>query len=205
MYPVYPHTEPHVSSQLVTAASEEPVTLDEARAQLGEPPVEDNDKIQRLISTAREILEREYRRACLNQTWDFAVDSLPCGYEPIYLPRSPVVSVSSITSYDLTNTPVVMSNTNYFVDTLSEPGRIALNSGFTWWTASNGVRARNTLVVRFVAGYGTSPDAVPQAIRSAILLLVEGLYNGLCAEGQGPEAWPLGVADLMSSFDMGWL
>lgn len=186
------------SLKLIVPASPptEPVTLATAKAHCRvEASVTDEDAlIQSYVTAARTWIEEFMHRAIVSSTFDYAIDAVPSGDAPLLLPRAPLVSVTSVTSYDTSNTATVLSNTTYFVDTTSEPGRIVLNSGVIWPTS---LRSENALVVRYVAGYASVPDA----IKHALLLLVGHFYqNREQAVKDALSSIPMGVEALLGPY-----
>lgn len=177
--------------KLVTAPATEPVTLAEAKAHLRVTASDEDTLLTNLIVSARQDAEEFTRRAFITQTWDYALDAAGLGQcasygegysegidvvslkDAIEIPRPPLISVTSVKSYSTGNVEAVFASANYFVDTLSEPGRIALNLGQVWPTD---LRAANALIVRFVAGYGAA-GAVPQKIKDAMLRYIAYLYE----------------------------
>jgi uncharacterized phiE125 gp8 family phage protein len=105
-----------------------------------------------------------------------AIDEPPYYSAPMLLPRAPVASVTSITSYDTANAATVYSSSKYVVDTVSEPGRIALNWGEIWPAPANGLRNANALIVRYVCGY-TAPEFVPDDLTTAVIMLAGMIYE----------------------------
>jgi uncharacterized phiE125 gp8 family phage protein len=158
----------------VTPPDGEPVTLDEARAHLRLVPTTEDEQVSRLIKAARQRVEQDTGRALLTQTLDVYYDMPPCGTDDLWVPMPALQSVTSVTYYDPSNASATFSSASYLVDTASDPGRIALNLGYTWPV---NLRAVNGLVVRVVAGYGTEPDDVPQPIRQAMLTLVGVMFE----------------------------
>lgn len=159
---------------IVTAPAEEPVTLEEAKLHLRRDHdfTADNALIRQLVEAAREQVEAYTGRALITQTVDVSFDGPPCGNE-LLLPRPKLSSVTSITTYDPDHVSAVMSSSDYYVDTASEPGRIVLDTDVAWPTD---LRDANSLVVRAVCGYGNA-TAVPQAIKQAMLLICSTLYE----------------------------
>ena len=154
--------------RLQTAPTEEPISIVEAKAQCKVEHSDEDALFTTWIRAARQKLEDEFGRAFVTQTWDWQLDEFPhCG--ELVVPRPPLVSVSSITYVDSAGASQVLASSRYSVDTLSEPGCINLAYGENWPT-TRPVRAAVT--VRFVAGHGAA-TAVPDAIKHALLLLVE--------------------------------
>ncbi len=181
--------------KLITAATEDPVDLTGAKAHLRVSTSGEDALISALIAAATKVCEDLTGRAFVSQPWDLWMDRFPSsskgsddwwdgtreGYIPsilgcpgqIELPIAPLVSVTSITTYDLADAATVFSSSGYFVDTMSEPPRIALKSGYSWPTSLRGI---NAIAIRCVFGYGTSDD-VPQAIKQAILMLISHWFE----------------------------
>jgi len=122
------------------------------------------------ISTARQYAETFTHRSLITQTWDLKLDGFPSG--DIWLPRAPLVSVTSVSYTDTAGAPQTWAATNYSVDALvgpeCGPGRVIPNYG-VYYPSTYG--APNCVTVRFVAGYGAAA-AVPAGIKSAMKLLI---------------------------------
>lgn len=157
----------HQVERVVTAPAAEPVTVQEAKSYLRVPELDTDDlEIERLIRTARRQVERDTNSSLFNTVWDYAFDAFPCdGVLP--LPRGPVVSVTSVTSYDTAGVSAVLDTDQYTVDTMS--GRLFLAEDGVWPTD---IRLQWAGVVRYTAGYGTDAETVPEELLLAIKLLV---------------------------------
>jgi len=134
-------------------------------------PDEDN-LIGIYITAARQYIEKSRARALVTQTWDFAMDDFPWGALGFELPRPPLQSVASLTYYDVNNNATVWPSSNYFVDSVNEPGRLMLAAGVGWPSSSTGLRPANAVITRFVAGFGPAAS-VPLNYKQAMLLLIE--------------------------------
>jgi uncharacterized phiE125 gp8 family phage protein len=140
--------------------------------------------LSRLITTARLLAEAFTGRAFITQTLTLQLDAFPppnlpwwdgvregsiaqwSSAEPILLPRPPLQAVTSVTWFDTTNAPTVFDAANYYVDAMSEPGRLVPSFGVAW---PSGVRARAAAHIVFTAGYGLNAGSVPVAVKEAIL------------------------------------
>ncbi len=178
------------SFSLVTPPSIEPVTLAEAKAQARVDTDADDALIAALITAARQWAEKFTNRAFITQSWRLSMDQFSaaasiecagsCGARPgqarayLCLPRPTLQSVASVQYFDADDEARTWPSENYFVDTSSEPGRLALRSGSVWPEAS---RVTNGLVVTYAAGYGDSAEAVPEPIKMAIRQLVAHWYE----------------------------
>lgn len=79
--------------RLKTAPTIEPITLAEAKLHLRVDSADDNTLITALIITARQLAEREVRRAFITQTWQMYLDSAKAEIE---IPKPPLQSIESI-------------------------------------------------------------------------------------------------------------
>lgn len=155
-------------------------------------------RLSHLISTARSRVERETGRALLSQTWLERRDHwdgdgrlLAFGTQ-FRLLKPPLIALEAITVYDAADTPSEIDPAAFFIDTMAEPGRIALRPDTAWPQPE---RAAGGLEIRFRCGYGDSPDDVPEPLVEAVALLVEALWNG---EFDGHL--PLAVQGLLAPF-----
>lgn len=132
--------------------------------------------------------------------WD-GVRELPISelYEQrrdIRLPLPPLVSVTSITTYDDSDVGTVFGASAYYVDTASpkQLGRVVLRNGAVWPV---GLRVANSVKIVYEAGY--TDGSVPQDIIDAITGMAAYLYSnpGACS-GDCSEA--CGMAGLLRSF-----
>lgn len=159
---------------LTTAPTIEPVGIEELKDHLHVTHDLEDTYIEGLGVAARRIIENYLRRAIMTQTWDLWLDAVEIpGTDYLEVPLPPLVSVTYLKSYDTAGTEATFSTTKYFVDTQSAPGRICLNTGYTW---PSSLRSRKAAVVQFVAGWSTE-SLVPDPIRHGIKLFVARLYQ----------------------------
>lgn len=178
------------SLTLVTPPSGEPVTLSDLKAQLRLDTSYEDSLLSDYLTAARTLVEEYSRLALLTQTWSYSLDGSPidrlglAGWplllpntvreSTLELPRPPLQSVTSVTFYDAGGAATVFDPGNYWVDTTTYPGRIALRQGKTWPVLLRNV---NSFVVQYVSGYGASGTSVPAPIRRAVLLTAAALYE----------------------------
>ncbi len=163
-----------VKLKLYTAPAEEPVDLDEVKAQLRIDGTTEDAYLDRLRIAARKYMEGTVlNRALITQTWDYYLQGWP-GKNYIEIPLPPLVSITSIKYTDYLNVESTFANTEYIVDTVAEPGRVYLKWDKSWPSVS--LQVVNAIVIRFVAGYGAAA-AVPENIKQAILLQIGALYE----------------------------
>ncbi|HEX7119400.1 MAG TPA: head-tail connector protein [Longimicrobiales bacterium] len=160
--------------QLVTPPIQYPVTLDEAKQHLRIIDDAEDAYIETLIGTGTDVAETITGRQLEPATYELTLDAFPAG--PIDLPRPPLRSVERISYTDPNG--VEQSFEDFELDTVR--GRVLPDYGSHWPAAR---AAPNAVKVRFTCGYPTGET--PFAIRSAILLLVGGLYEN--RESQTPH------------------
>lgn len=178
--------------KIKTPPAVEPITLAEAKSYLRITNSNDDSFITVLISAVRRRCEEYTQRALITQTWTLWLDRLlerNCKNmaqdgdlpdhrntslnEALDLPRPPLQSVTFMKSYAVDNSATLLSTSNYFVDTASEPGRICLNFGAIWPVQG---RRFNCYEIEFVAGYGSAGASVPDDLKQGMLVLLKTLY-----------------------------
>jgi len=158
--------------KLITAPATEPITLDEAKNHLKVDSADDNVLIGNLITTARQLAEKETKRAFITQTWQMFLDTAP---HVIEIPKPPLQSpLVSIKVIDTDGTESTISKDNYIVDASeNSPGRVVPKLGYVWPYH----RGFASFIIEYKAGYGDNADDVPRGIRDGILKLITYLYE----------------------------
>lgn len=186
----------HRGHRLVSGPAAEPVTLEEIRNLLRDPPEEDDDFIYDCLKLAVEVFEATTGIACISQSWKLTLDGWPgsragpwwdgvlemprselhgATRDYIQMPRYPLLSVDTMNTYDLDNQAAAVTVADvFFTDTSSFPGRLVLNAGETWPTA---LRDRAAIEITYTAGFGTTAADVPASIKRAIAQVAGYLYE----------------------------
>jgi uncharacterized phiE125 gp8 family phage protein len=155
-----------------------PITLAAAKKQIRQEDVPDDDEWIETegIPAAAQRAEHATRRQLILATWDWKLDGFPCG-RVLTLPRPPLQSVTWVKYLDTAGVEQTFAASNY---RLSKPagercarGRLALVSGASWPSTADEIDA---VTIRFVAGYGAGPAAVPPRLRMAMLRDLAALY-----------------------------
>ena len=186
--------------KVTTEPTAEPLSLQEVKEYLRLEDASDERVVQPLIIAARQFAEEHMNRALMQQTITLNLDTTIETENPLWegmrtapdinyyknyvvLPRSPVISVTSLKTYNDSDTASTMAASKYYVDTQREPARIVLRTGETFPTA---LRVANAIEVVYVAGY-TSAYAVPEPIRMGMLQHIAYMYEhrGDMYEAQG--------------------
>ena len=185
---------------LITPPVKEPITMPEVKAQCRITIDTEDDLIDRYIVTARKRVENVLGRALITQTWDYYLDDWP-GRDYIVIPYGQLQSVTHVKYTDTASAQTEWSNTEYNFDIVSDPGRVILEYGYTWPSAS--LHPENPIVIRFVCGYGTAKADVPEPIRQAILFYAAQLYENREPFFIGPHDMkevPLGFWDFLGDY-----
>ncbi len=187
-----------MTSYLLAPPLAEPVTLAEAREFLR---VDDNIEdgfISTLISAARLHVESVTGRALISQTWRLVADDWPAD-RIILLPRSPLVSIDSITAFDAGGNPVSLALAQFQPQANMAPARIFLPEKIS---GSPDLREFNGIEVDYVAGFGSAPSDIPNDLRHALLSLVGYWFehrDALVVAGSGSVV-PRGFDGLLSAY-----
>jgi uncharacterized phiE125 gp8 family phage protein len=186
-----------VNTTITTEPSFEPVSTAQAKAHLRIFHSLDDTYLAAssggstsVITTARQMIENYCGIAIPNTTFTSVYDSFPANtsinnsngevfngssYE-IALPRSPLVSVTSVTYVDAAGTTQTLSaSTDYTVKSYNGIGRIQLLDGKSWPSLIGG--GAGVVTVVYVAGHGSSATAIPVALKHAILMQCSTLYD----------------------------
>lgn len=172
----------HTGKELVTAPTEEPITLADAKLQLHIPSgYNDEDALlTRYIKSAREFFEDVTGRALITQEWLYYFNSFPCSWS-MDLPKPPLLDVTFLKYYDsvgnlttLIGSPSGPGGAILELVTTTEPGKIRLVPN-GYWPATQSDRF-DAVQAQFTCGYGNAA-AVPESIKVSLLAIVNYLYE----------------------------
>lgn len=160
---------------LVTPPVYYPVVLAQVKKHLRVDFTNDDQYIQSLIGVAAADAEQFLRRRLITQTWKMFLDAWPAG--DILLPFG---QLASVTHVKYTNTADAQatwsSSTGYDVDTDSELGRIKLQYGQAYPTAS--LHPNNPIEIQYVCGYGANAVQAITAATNASPIVVTIVGHG---------------------------
>lgn len=179
---------------LVTPPAVEPVTIADARAFLRLSSSSEDALLERLLKTARELVEAETGLALINQTWRLRVDRWPRSGR-LALFKYPVTEVSMVVAYRPDGTAVSLPPETFQLQDGRRPQRLYMGS---YPDAAN----LRGLEVDFVAGFGETPERVPEALKQAILSLTAHLYESRA--GVDSAASPLTVPPMVNQLVDSW-
>jgi uncharacterized phiE125 gp8 family phage protein len=170
-----------MSLSLVTPPAAEPISLDQAKARLRISDTSQDAHLTHLIRSARQRVERETGRALITQTWlerrdAWEGDGRLCAFGTQFkLPKPPLIAIEAITTYAADDTPTAHDPADFFIDTLSEPGRLAQRPNGQFPQPGRSVGG---IEIRFTCGYGEAPEDVPAPLIEAVGQLIEAMADG---------------------------
>ncbi len=184
-----------------SAPAETPVTLAEAKAHLRVTHTDEDTLITALVAAVTEHLDgrRGYLGRCLvTQSWEYRIAAFPdCGV--IEIPLPPLVSVESVKYIDDAGAEQTLATDQYVVDTATHIGQIRRAYDVDWPVTRD---EDNAVRIAFTAGFGAA-SAVPQPIKSAMLMLIAHLYeNRAAVQEEALAEMPLGARYLLGSYRM---
>jgi uncharacterized phiE125 gp8 family phage protein len=160
-------------TQRITNPAIEPITLAEAKAQarVDASFTADDDYLNALITAARQWAEMYTGRSFNTQTWEMRLDNWR---HPIRLQFAPLISVTSIQYVDSSGTTLTLPTTEYQVVPTNIPPLIVPSYTAVWPTLRD---QPDSVIVRYVTGYGPTMADVPQRIRLAVKMMVAYWYE----------------------------
>lgn len=186
---------------LVTPATEEPVTREQVKDHLRiHRDVTGQDLyLDQLTVAARGWVELYLRKQLLPATWRLTLDRSPsrwrdgsyCWSAEIWIPRPPLIEITSVRYRDSQNDWQTLDAEAYEVSTDYEPGKIYPVPGTVWPTTAIGPAS---FEVVFKSGY-RDRSKVPQMICVGILEIVRMLFDGVDVQKAGK-----GVCHLLYPF-----
>jgi uncharacterized phiE125 gp8 family phage protein len=190
---------------LITPPTVKPVTLAEAKKQCGASDFTDDDVlIGRLIDAATSYLDGHagiLNRCLVEQVWRQDYD---CFERCMRLPLFPVISVASVKYDDASGSEQTVSSDNYSLLSDGLGAFVRFKSTFSFPSLHT---ERPAARIQYTAGYATSGSgdaavsSTPEALKAAILLLVEHWYENRSAVAEGPMiALPFAVDALIAPF-----
>lgn len=181
----------------------EPITINEAKAQLNIDPAytDDDSLIEQMIRAARVWLEGRTSQSFIKQTRVQYMDVFPwCG--EIEITKGPIlitgtgISAPVVKYYDTQDIEQTWTNTNYWFDNLAFTPKIVAK--YTW--PSIGERPSGISITYF-AGFGLDASSVPDTVKSAMKLIVSNLYNNRVPEVESTKDYArleMGVERILS-------
>ncbi len=184
---------------LYTAATVEPLDINDVKRHLGvalDSGYHDSS-INAYMIAARDWAQRYLNRQLCTAVWDYQIDRFPCYGEPIYIPRAPLRSITSITYLDYAGASQTWSSSLYRAVTSKEPGEVTEAYGQIY---PETYPVSGAVTIRFSAGYGVA-SAVPEPIKQAMKLKITELFK--LASGEDARNYEERATSLLSLYKVG--
>lgn len=155
--------------KLITAPTNLPVTLTEAKNHLRVSGDLDDTYITSLIEAAAGFVDGIYGMGfCLMpQTWEMALDRFN---SEVKIPIYPVSSVASVAYVDSEGAEQTVASSVYQLNNYGSSPNITLKYNQNWPTSRN---IADAVKIRFIAGF----ESLPEDLKHAVLLLVGHWYE----------------------------
>lgn len=176
--------------RLITAPTALPVSLADAKLHLKVDHDADDALITLMLKAAARSAEQELNRALMSQTWELRLDAFPAAEIELPMPR--VQSISSVAYTDAAGAEQTLAGSAYTLDPDVLPGWLLPALGTTWPDTRD---QANAVRITFVAGYGNTPESLPEDVRVWILLHLAAAYRNREAFSAG-----VSVAELPDRF-----
>lgn len=126
----------------------------------------ENELLDSYVVAATDLIQSRCDLTFLQTTYDWALSGFPpCHQAAIYIPKGPLVSITSISYTDTAGSSQTFTD---FETGAGEPSIIWPSYDFIWPQARP---QRQSVVIRYVAGFA-DVDSVPQMAKQAVLLTV---------------------------------
>jgi uncharacterized phiE125 gp8 family phage protein len=192
-------------SERVTAATQTPIDLVEAKQHLRVSHNLEDELINGLIEAATDQLQVPngyLNRALVTQTWKISVQRPDeCGR--IYLPCNPVQSITAFEYYDENESLEEVTIANFHLFKNDDCAYLEPKDGFSWPTT---FARQDAIQIEFTCGYG-DPSDVPQPIKQAIKLLLTHWYENRSNVVVGTTASeiPMTVEAILGAYKLGYI
>jgi uncharacterized phiE125 gp8 family phage protein len=175
-----------------------PLTLAEAKLHCRVDGADDDTLIGSLIAAVTEHLDgrRGYLGRCLiGQSWEYRAHCFPwC--DGIEIPLPPLLSVESVKYIDQAGAEQTLAADQYVVDAATYQGQVRRAYNVFWPVT----RLEDYAVrIAFTAGFGDAAD-VPQPIKTAMLMIIEQLYDKRGADDAGQVTIPAAARWLLGPY-----
>lgn len=186
-------------TSVTSAPASEPLTATEAKNWLKIGYSSDDDIVTSLIKAARVQVENRTNLKLFTQTVTEVYDQWPDSdeqynqYGGFSLSWWPVQSVTSVAYIDEDGTSQPITSTNYIVDVVSRPARIAPADGYTFPSVDFRPKA---ITVTYVAGYAATAS-IPDDLKVAMYKLIGEWYDNRADE---VHRMPTAVDALLSDY-----
>lgn len=191
----------HYGLQVVTPATQEPLTVGELKAHSRVLSCLDDGAIATYGAAARSFVENFTGRACCVTGFRLTLNQWPS--DELFFPRAPVQALSAVQYIDSAGTTQTLTSGQYSLVQMDGGQVLQLGYGIA---APESRRQLAAVTVEFTAGYAPI-EPLPDAMRQAICMLAGHYYENREAVVVGTVAndIPLGVEALLIPYKLMWL
>lgn len=157
--------------ELVTAPTQEPVSLSEVKDFLRYYDSDEDGLILSRMEAARLMIESRTQRQLVTATWKLHLPYFPM--RDIEIRKVPVASITSISYYDINGVSQTWDSAEYESDLISFPAVIRTGYGYSF--PSTRSDKLNAVSIQFVAG--STVANVDRRAKHAILFWVRWLFD----------------------------
>lgn len=182
-----------------SAPASEPVSLTEAKAQLRVDHSDEDTYISALISTATAAVEEMTGRALITQTWSLSMNG---AVDRVYLPKTPVQSIDSITYYDRDEASQTATVGNFHLFGDIYRAWVEPKDDQDWPDVFD---RPDSLTISFVAGYGAASDVPVEVVLAIKLLLSHWYEHRVPVSDRLMREVPFAVSSLVNLHRRGWI
>lgn len=184
---------------VTTPPAVEPVSVAEAKLHCRVDGNTEDDLFTSLIKAAREYCEKRSKRTFITTTYRLDAYGFCSSTGPIRIDKGPLIAVSYVKYYDTAGTLTTITSSNYRVDVTPLYGQIVPISTYVWPTVQE--QRPDAVQISFTAGYGAAATSVPDAVKTAIKMLVSGWYENRESVTPGSiSVVPFAVDHLIATF-----
>jgi len=176
--------DPNLTWKVTTKPAVEPIEASDVKLYARIDGSSEDTLIESFIAAVRGATEKYLGRALISQTITVSLDSWP--RSPIELPRPPLISITEVRTIGEDLSESVYSADYYYAQIKKEPGELIVK--FEKSDPCNTDRYFGGYEIEFIAGYGTSADDVPNAIKLGMIMWAADIY-----ENRVPIAEPPGI------------
>lgn len=160
--------------KLIQQPQQEPLTLEQVKKHLRIDGNDLDSELLTYIQAARIYAETVTNYALATQTWDITYNEFP--QMPVTFPKPPLQSVEYVKLTDKNGVNLILPESSYHFDSVSESGKLVFSDGFQW--PSIELQPFNGIAIRFKCGF-ENPESMSHNIITAMLLHVRLLFESM--------------------------
>lgn len=161
------------SWRVTTSPTIEPISLAELKLFARIDGTDEDSLLNSFIESARRACENYLGRTLIEQTITLKMDYWPD--TQIELPRPPLISITAVETLDESDVATVYSSSNYYTIIQDDCSLLCIKQGVS--VPENTARDYGGFQIRYKAGYGSTANSVPSAIREALKFWATSMYE----------------------------